>query len=186
MSEKTKNQLKIYYAVFGALFLISTIFLIVDYSNFNAVKQAFPIIALLLTPIASIEGFILTLTVVLSLVGIWNISVRLRWFQVSASYNVDLSHIEFRKKHLKLQTIAILFFILATYGVLNLCAGFYIQIYLPLRLHSLSSKNLFDLISDWEGILAVVVGIWGWISIKKQQKLLSNNYYISLGIYSKV
>ncbi|TVL21133.1 hypothetical protein AYI92_06455 [Shewanella xiamenensis] len=186
MSEKTTNQLKIYSAVFGALFLISTAFLIADYSNFNAVMKTFPIIALLLTPTASIEGFILTLTVVLSLVGIWNISVRLRWFQVSSSYSVDLSHIEFRIKNLRLQTIAVLFFILGIYGTLNLCAEFYLQIYLPIRLHSLSSKDLFDLISAWKGVLAVVVGVWGWGYIKKQQSLLSSNYYISLGIYSKV
>lgn len=186
MSEKIKKRLKTYYAVFGSLFLISIAFLIVDYSNFDEVRKTFPIIALLLSPIASIEGFVLMLTVVLSLVGIWNISVRLRWFQVGTLYNVDLSHTEFRNKNLKLQTIAILFLILAIYGVLNLSAIFYLQIYLPLRLDTLSSENLFDLIFEWQGILAVVVGVWGFGYVMKKQELLSNDYYVSCGVYSKV
>ncbi|MDG5899358.1 hypothetical protein E2650_05460 [Shewanella xiamenensis] len=174
MSEKTKKQLKTYYAVFAGMSAISTLVLLAWYlyvGESGRMMALNPMATTILFGWSTIFGAIIMSMALFAPIGMWNISVKRKWLEEETPQNLSPQQAEYRSKKLKLQTILASYAVIGAYGVISFMA--------VLHLNKTSGSELierfFGLFSGWGIFIATIAGVWGCIHTMKQQKELESH-----------
>ncbi|MCL1090934.1 MULTISPECIES: hypothetical protein [Shewanella] len=173
MSEKTKKQLKTYYAVFAGMSAISTLVLLawcLYVGESGRMMALNPIATTILFGWSTIFGAIIMSMALFAPIGMWNISVKRKWLEETPP-NLSPQQAEYRSKKLKLQTILASYAVIGAYGVISFMA--------VLHLNKTSGAELierfFGLFSGWGIFIATIAGVWGCIHTMEQQKELESS-----------
>jgi len=177
-SEKTKKQLKAYYAVFAGMSLISILVLLAWYFYLDesggviALKSIVKTIAkTILFGWSTTFNATMMAMALFAPIGLWNISVKQKWLEEDSEKNLNPQQAEFRSKKLKLQTIMASYVVISAYGFSSYMA---VWIMNTTTVDELIVR-IFSSFQGWIMVIAYIGGAWGYFYTKEQQKELESS-----------
>ncbi|MBI1675746.1 hypothetical protein [Shewanella sp. DW31] len=169
MSQKTKEKLKVYFALLATASVVTTLIavvLIISFSTTDGPFRSYPITKLIVCSWNYILEAGLMLIAIFAPIGMWHISVRQKWPE-----NESNNQVELRNKILKLQTSMKAYSAIGIYGIISLISIFHMSL---LNIGDLL-EVLFSEAMGWEILAAVIIGKWGYFQSKQKLELLQSS-----------